>query len=473
MLFNSLAFLIFFPVVTIVYFLLPFRFRWIWLLIASYYFYMNWEPAYALLLFFCTAATYMGAFMIERTAIPQAKKWWLGITLILNFGILFFFKYYHFITGNVRELMHGAGISMTIPEFRMLLPVGISFYIFQAVGYTVDVYRGTISSEKHFGRYALFVAYFPHLVAGPINRSNTLLPEFWKNREFKYQRFYRGLRLIIYGFFMKLVVADRLAIYVDSVYNNADHHSGVTLLVTTMFFSFQIYCDFAGYSSIAIGASRIMGIYLMTNFRRPYLSTSVVEFWRRWHISLSTWFKDYLYISLGGNRVKKRARLYLNLMITFVVSGLWHGANWTFIIWGALNGMYLVLENMGERITGPQRVLQNPITKIFRILYVFVLITFAWIFFRSNSMADAVTIINALWRFDTRFFIPADPEVLMYCVTGIFMIIAIEAGYETIYQQRKRLFSRTLVSNTVMVVLVITILLMGVFDGGQFIYFQF
>jgi D-alanyl-lipoteichoic acid acyltransferase DltB (MBOAT superfamily) len=271
-----------------------------------------------------------------------------------------------------------------------------------------------------------------------------------------------------YGFFMKLVVADRLAIYVDTVYNSSDHHTGTSLLLATLFFSFQIYCDFAAYSSIAIGASRVMGIYLMTNFKRPYLSRSVVEFWRRWHISLSTWFKDYLYVSLGGNRVATKTRLYFNLMVTFLVSGLWHGANWTFVIWGGLNGFYLVIENMVKDFFP-----RFHVNRVIQMLYTFVLINVSWIFFRSYSFDQAIDILKKIVSAPGKLFVPPDPEMLIYCFLSVFIVIAFESIYEFLYHKRKiRKHQRTL-SNAFMIFLILCIVMFGVFDGGQFIYFQF
>jgi D-alanyl-lipoteichoic acid acyltransferase DltB (MBOAT superfamily) len=312
--------------------------------------------------------------------------------------------------------------------------------------------------------------YYPQLVAGPIERPQNLLHQFKSEKTFKFQNFYRGLRLIVLGFFMKLVVADRLAIYVDSVYNNADHHSGATLGIATVFFSFQIYCDFAGYSSIAIGASRIMGINLMTNFRRPYLASSIGNFWRRWHISLSTWFKDYVYIPLGGRNVTSKIRLYFNLLITFLLSGFWHGANWTFIIWGGLNGFYLILESL-IRHTAPVNKMHFP--RFVSVLYVFILISFSWIFFRSNSLQDAMLIIDRILIFNGPIFIPSDAEILLYCILGILIVTISEIAYENIYKNRAFSFSRNRVSNYYLLFLVLCIMLFGVFDGGQFIYFQF
>ena len=460
----------FFPIVTILYYVIPFRYRWAFLLLASYYFYMNWEPAYGLLILFSTTVTFVSARQIDRrSASKKAKKIWITVSLILNFTLLAYFKYFNFLAQSITNLMDTLGISITIPLSPFLLPVGISFYIFQAVGYTIDVYRGKVAAQRHFGKYALFVSYFPQLVAGPIERSQNLLPQFEQYHTFKFVNFWRGARLMIIGFFMKLVVADRLSIYVDVVYNNSDKHSSYSLILATVLFSFQIYCDFAGYSAIAIGAARMMGYKLMTNFRRPYLSRSISQFWRRWHISLSTWFKDYLYISLGGNRVST-IRLYLNLLVTFTISGLWHGANWTFVIWGSLNGFYLIAENM-TRKTG---IVARPgrIISLIEVLYVFLLINLAWVFFRSATIEQAVTILSQIARLDGPLFLPPDPEAMIYSAIGIGILLTMEIFYEL--SPRPKAASRHWIGqNILMLFLLLCIILFGVFDGGQFIYFQF
>ena len=327
MLFNSISFLLFFPIVCIVCYLIPsLRFRNLFLLFASYYFYMNWEPVYALLLLSSTVITYVFAIGIERSNHISRRKLFLTINIILNLGILFFFKYWNFAAEQVSMLLCSSGLDMKVPEFSILLPVGISFYIFQALGYSIDVYRKDVRAERDFFTYALFVSFFPQLVAGPIERSRNLLPQFKKLNKFDYDTVMAGVNLMIWGYFLKLVMADRCGMYVDAIYNNVEMHNGGSYLLASLLFPFQIYGDFAGYSLIAIGAAKVMGFKLMENFHRPYFSQSVGEFWHRWHISLSTWFKDYVYIPLGGNRVSK-TRCYFNLMVTFVVSGIWLGAN--------------------------------------------------------------------------------------------------------------------------------------------------
>ena len=338
MLFNSIDFLVFFPSVVLLYFLLPHKNRWLFLLIASYFFYMNWKPVYAVLIFSSTLITYSCGILVEKSNSVRRKKLFLIVSLSMNFSILFIYKYFNFLNDSVFKALDFLNIRWELPNLDLLLPVGISFYTFQAVGYTIDVYRGDLKAEKNLGIYALFVSFFPQLVAGPIERAKNLLPQFREKHYLDSARLVSGIKQMVWGFFMKLVIADRLSLIVNTAYNNADAHNGTTLLIATILFSFQIYCDFAGYSNIAIGASRIMGFDLMTNFRRPYFAKNIGEFWQRWHISLSTWFRDYLYIPLGGNRVSK-SRNYLNVFITFVVSGIWHGANWTFVFWGFLHGI--------------------------------------------------------------------------------------------------------------------------------------
>lgn len=344
-LFNSFAFLVFFPLVCMIYFLIPGnKWRNLFLLLASYYFYMSWNPTYAVLIFTSTLVTWGCGLLVERNAGNyRRQKVFLVVNLLINLGILFVFKYYNFINESIFHLFSLWGIRWEVPNLGVLLPVGISFYTFQAIGYSIDVYRGDLKAERNLFVYALFVSFFPQLVAGPIERAKNLLPQFRQKHHFDEANVIRGMKLMLWGYFMKLCVADRLALYVDAVYNNIPQHNGTSLLIASVFFAFQIYCDFGGYSLIAIGAARVMGFSLMENFRRPYFAQSIKEFWGRWHISLSTWFKDYVYIPLGGNRVG-RFRHALNLFVTFLVSGIWHGANWTFVLWGGFHGGAQVME---------------------------------------------------------------------------------------------------------------------------------
>ena len=332
MLFNSINFIFFFIIVTFLYFALKHKYRWFLLLGSSCYFYMAFVPIYILILGFTIVIDYFAGIFLE-TSRGKKKRLFLLASLIANIGVLCIFKYYNFLNTNLSILLHGAGYQNPIPYLSILLPIGLSFHTFQAMSYTIEVYRGNQKAERNFGIYALYVMFYPQLVAGPIERPQNLIHQFYEKHTFDYSRVVAGLKLMLWGLFKKIVIADRLAIYVNAVYNNPTHHSGITLILATVFFAFQIYCDFSGYSDIAIGAAKIMGFKLMTNFNRPYFSRNISEFWKRWHISLSTWFKDYLYISLGGRRVSI-PRWYFNLLFVFLVSGLWHGANWTFLIWG-------------------------------------------------------------------------------------------------------------------------------------------
>lgn len=471
MLFNSLQFLIFFPLVCIVYFVLKNnKSRIPFLLIASYYFYMNWNPAYAILILTSTLLTYLCSVFVEKhDNEKRKKKLFLTISLIINFSILFVFKYFNFINESIFSIMEYIGVRWDVSNFDVLLPVGISFYTFQAVGYSIDVYRGTIKAEKNFITYALFVSFFPQLVAGPIERAKNLLPQFHEEHKFSYNNAIEGLKLMLWGFFMKVCVADTLSEYVNAVFNNVGHHNGTSLILATIFFTFQIYCDFAGYSNIAIGAAKVMGFKLMENFHYPYFSLNIKEFWRRWHISLSTWFMDYLYIPLGGNRVKYTRHL-LNLMITFLVSGIWHGANWTFVLWGALHGCYQIIGNIFRKFIYTPKY-KTIASKAFSTLFCFVIVAFAWIFFRANNVNDAFLIIEKIFTQHGPLFI--DQLSFIYGFAGLFILI-IKDFKDNFNINIHLMHSKHVVVRYVSVVALITyIVLFGSFDSGQFIYFQF
>ncbi len=471
MLFNSFTFLIFFPIVCILYYAIPtVKFKNMFLLLASYYFYMNWKPIYAVLILTSTVLTYVCGLLVEKyTNNRRKQKTALTISLLLNFGILFVFKYFNFINDSIFSLFTDLGIHWAIPNLDILLPVGISFYTFQAVGYSIDVYRGTIKAERNFTTYALFVSFFPQLVAGPIERASNLLPQFYIKHPFDADNTAEGIKQMIWGFFMKLCVADVLSTYVDAVYNNVANHNGTSMLLATVLFAFQIYCDFAGYSNIAIGAARIMGFRLMENFRQPYLSSSIKEFWKRWHISLSTWFMDYVYIPLGGNRVKLSRHL-INLMITFLVSGLWHGANWTFVCWGALHGAYIVAETLFRKIKSDNKD-KSGISKLFDTVACFGLVCFAWIFFRANTIGDAFIIVHKIFTNVGGVFV--DEEVFIYGFAALSILIFKDIK-DASHLNFHLLHSKHGVISIVSVIFLITyIMLFGALNAGSFIYFQF
>jgi len=499
MLFNSYDFLIFFPIVVFAYFLIPHRFRYIWLLIASYYFYMGWNAKYALLLLTSTVITYISGllmWLIEKKLsdkpeqVQKYKKIVVAGSFGLNLSILFFFKYFDFAVTNINRVLGVLNIELITTHFDVLLPVGISFYIFQALSYTMDVYRGDIYPEKNFLKYALFVSFFPQLVAGPIERSKNLLRQLNEEHPFNYKRMCDGLMLMIWGYFMKLVIADRIAILVDRVYAPDAMYDGIYVLFASVLFAVQIYCDFAGYSTIALGAAKVMGFELMENFNCPYFATTVSEFWRRWHISLSSWFRDYLYIPLGGNR-KGTVRKYLNTMIVFLVSGLWHGAQWSYIVWGGLNGLYQVIGGLMVPIkrwfAGKMpNVDKSFLMKLVRVVVTFVLVDFTWVFFRANSLKDGFILVRRILDMN-------NPELLVnggifdlglniqnfvvLAVAVLILLVADIAKYNGIKVRELILNSNIVIRWGVIILSIVSILLFGIWGSGyqatNFIYFQF
>ena len=419
MIFNSIEFLIFFPIVLLLYFVLPQKLRWVMLLLASYYFYISWNVSLIWLILFTTAVSYVSSILIGRLKkkYPNGEKrgqerFWLVLTLVVSLGVLFFFKYFNFLSDSVNGIANLFRSEAQSPLIlNLILPVGISFYTFQTLSYVIDVYKGSVEVEKHFGYYALYVSFFPQLVAGPIERPENLIPQLHETHKFSWDNAIPGLRKMLVGFFKKMVVADLLATYVNAVYNDPASATGFGVLLATVLFSFQIYCDFAGYTDIAIGCSEIMGIKLMQNFNRPYISESIQEFWRRWHISLSSWFKDYIYFPLGGSRCKKWRHM-LNICIVFFVSGLWHGAAWTFVIWGAMHGVYQVIGHFTKKPRERfwRAIHVDPAGKFVRMLKrigTFLLVAFSWIFFRANNFEELGILLSKLftdWTFSLEYF---------------------------------------------------------------------
>ncbi|TXE12999.1 MBOAT family protein [Seonamhaeicola algicola] len=495
MLFNSIAYLIYFPVVVAVYFITPAKYRYIWLLISSYYFYMSWSPKYAVLMLFSTLVTYLSGVLIQRSNLKEnlknkefEKKLWVALSFTINLGILFFFKYFNFINESFTSVFNYFGMNWWIPNFDVLLPVGISFYTFQALSYTMDVYREDIKAEHNFAKYALFVSFFPQLVAGPIEKSTHLLPQLSKHYKFNYERMKEGLILIGWGLFKKIVIADRLAAFVNTVYNNPNQFEGFTLVVATVFFSFQIYCDFSSYSDIAIGSAKVMGFDLMENFKRPYFSKSIAEFWRRWHISLGGWFRDYLYFPLGGNRVKKII-WYRNIMIVFLLSGLWHGASWNFVIWGALHGVFQVLSfefaTFNKGITKFLKIRKNSFSyKLYNVVITFVLVDFAWIFFRANNFADTKYILTHLFKFNPWVFFDGslynigldeyDFKLAIISILFLLFIDLVQRKYKlSDWIKEQHIFVRWGTYGFVIFFMIIFGYYGSGYDATEFIYFQF
>lgn len=497
MLFNSLQFLIFFPIVCLVYFAIPHRIRWIWLLIASYYFYMCWNPKYALLMFTSTFITWLSGQFINRFNKIEdkhkakiAKNITVAVSFTSNLAILFFFKYFDFTVDSINQILHFMNMQPLKTTFDVILPVGISFYTFQALSYTMDVYRQDIPAEKNLFRYALFVSFFPQLVAGPIERSKNLIHQLRERHTFDFMNFKRGLLLMLWGFFEKVVIADRAAIAVNKVYNNHASFGSVELILATVLFALQIYCDFSSYTDIAKGAAQVMGFRLMDNFHQPYFARSIMDFWRRWHISLSSWFKDYLYIPLGGNR-RGRRRKYMNTMLVFFVSGLWHGASWHFVIWGILHGLYQIIGDFTlplrekvchlfsiDRETHLHHFIQRVIT--------FTLVCFGWIFFVSPSMSVAIDIIKTIftgwnpWILTDGgiFNIGLDGRQLLVMLLSTLVLLFVSCfHYYGIHLRDAIIKSNIILRWTIVFTMIFVILILGIYgpgyDESQFIYFQF
>lgn len=497
MLFNSVDFLIFFPLVTLIYFIIPHKIRYLWLLVCSYYFYMCWNAQYALLLFASTFVTWASGLGIAHAARKEAddptrqrSKGIVAISLILNLSLLFFFKYANFTIDNLNAIFSKIGVTFQVPSLDLLLPVGISFYIFQALSYTIDVYRGDVPVERNLLRYMLFVSFFPQLVAGPIERSSRLVAQLYEKHTFNFDRMVRGLMLMLWGYFQKVVVADRLCVLVDQVFNYATYYSGFTIAVGVLFFAVQIYCDFSGYSIIAVGAAQVMGFDLVDNFRQPYLAVSVSDFWRRWHISLTTWFRDYLYIPLGGNR-KGKWKKYRNIMIVFLFSGLWHGANWTYVIWGGLNGLYQVIgaqtKKLREKCKGFFHIRSDTSSgKLLSMVVTYLLVDFSWIFFRAATLGDAATILKQMFSsfnpwvlFDGTLYSLGLSQIDFWIgVLAILVILIVDMLHERKVHIREWILEQNLVFRWVIYfVAIFTIQIFGFYgpnyDAAQFIYFQF
>jgi D-alanyl-lipoteichoic acid acyltransferase DltB (MBOAT superfamily) len=493
MLFNSIAFLIFLPITFIIYWFVvnkTLKLQNFFILLASYVFYGSWDWRFLSLIIISSITDYLLGLKIHQSESSSKRKTYLIISLVINIGVLGFFKYYNFFVDSFIDLFELFGISLNPSTLSILLPVGISFYTFQTLSYTIDIYRKKLEPTNNIVAFFAFIAFFPQLVAGPIERAKDLLPQFLKERKFNYDQAISGIRMSIWGLFKKIVIADNLAKYVDVIYSSPEDFYGLSVIIGTVFFTFQLYCDFSGYSDIAIGISKLFGFKLMTNFKTPFFSSSTKEFWTRWHISLSTWFKDYLYIPLGGNKVSKW-RWSFNLFFTFLISGFWHGANWTFIIWGALNGFYLVfamhtetIRNKGNQLIGLTRV--PKLLTFYQVFLTFSLYAFSLMIFRAQSWSDATTLIsniprnislqfssisNFLEPFKILFETPLE---FMYILLSFVLFITIDfiirnKGIDGVLNKVPKLgryFTYYFI--------IIWILIFGAFDMPQeFIYFQF
>jgi len=420
MLFSSISFLLFMLVLFLVYWMIPHKFRWILLLLANIIFYGSYDKRYLLALFFATVISYITGLYIEEKSDGKKKKGIFAAGVILSLSLLLIFKYTNFVIGSGEKLLKLLSIPVDDITLKLIMPAGISFYTFQMVGYIVDVYKGKIKAERNFFKYTVFVTFFPNISSGPIERAGHFLPQLEIEKKFDYESCVYGMRLLLLGLLKKIVFADSMSKYVNNVFDHVQDFSGPALIFATILFTFQIYCDFSGYSDMAIGVAKLLGFDLPVNFNAPYYASSIKEFWARWHISLSTWFRDYVYIPLGGNRVSKLKR-NRNLIITFLVSGLWHGANWTFVLWGGIHGLCQVIENtINEKIRHNNKIRnsekignneiignnekagkidqnQKPVEKVIRIIITFVIVSFAWMFFRANSISDAIYILRNMF----------------------------------------------------------------------------
>lgn len=482
--FNSFGYMFFLIIIFVLHWVIPAGKRWIALLVFSYYFYMSWEPKYIVLICASTFISYMFALMIEKAEGRRTQKILMITGVVIILGLLFVFKYFNFASTNIVGIFRYFSIPVQEITLKLLLPVGISFYTFQTLSYLIDVYWGKIRAEKHLGYYALFVSFFPQLVAGPIERPENLLPQLRKERKFDYNQAKEGLILIAVGLFKKIVIANTLAKGVDVIYNHLYYYEGFVLIIATVMFAFQIYCDFGGYSDIAIGSAKLLNINLMQNFNCPYFAVSIKDFWGRWHISLSKWLRDYVYIPLGGNRAGKWKQ-YRNLFVTFLLSGLWHGAEWTFILWGGLHGVYQSVEHAMFGAKSREILYKNGYRRFFGWLITFSLVCFAWIFFRANALEDAFYIIgnmfngimNPLQYLKAAYEVPHAISKWGTVILGLEMLLLFAVDliqYRTgsimnYFHSRKKW-----VKYLTCIIFIMVLLLCSVKNaGGEFIYFQF
>lgn len=503
MMFNSLSYLVFFPAIVLAYYVIPWqKARNLLLLAGSYYFYMCWDPRFILLMLGCTVITYLDALFIdisrkeERENVAKERRrtgraaLYNTVTIVFTLSVVAWFKYANFLTESLVSVLGLAGIQIAIPKLNISLPVGISFFTFQSLSYVIDVYRGETKAEKNFFRYALFVSFFPQLVAGPIERSGNLLGQFRDKHRFDSKEVTSGAMLMLWGFFMKIVVADRVAIVVDQIYNYYGSYEGVIPILGTVLFAVQIYCDFNGYTTIAIGSAQVMGFRLMQNFQQPYLATSVADFWRRWHISLTSWFRDYIYFPLGGSRCAPWKR-YRNIMIVFLVSGLWHGAAWTYVVWGGLNGLMQIVGDLLKpvRTKALNRLgvnTQSSGHRLIQILITFILVDLAWVFFRATDLSSALQIIRSSFTVWNPWLLVDGTLYTLGLEQADFWIMVISIGilvFVDILHARGTAIRETLlgwptpVRWALVYGIIFWILLFGVYgpayDATSFIYFQF
>lgn len=492
MLFNSIDFLIFFPVVIMIFFIIPRKLRCIWLLAASYYFYMSWNPKYAILIASSTLVTYLSGIGISAVTKKASydnerkqlyKKIIVAASLIFNLGILFVFKYAGFFLENIYSVMNLLGFQITEHRLDLLLPVGISFYTFQALSYTIDVYREKVDAERNIIKYALFVSFFPQLVAGPIERTSNLLTQIRKietESRFDFENVRSGLLLMFWGLFQKLVIADRAALLVNTVYDNYTAYGFLSITAASIAFAFQVYCDFDGYTNIARGAARVLGIRLIKNFRQPYLASNIQDFWRRWHVSLTSWFTDYLYIPLGGSRRGTKRQL-LNVLIVFTVSGLWHGASWNFVAWGFLHAIYQCAGILRRKYSKDKTTTSSFMQGLWKRLITFVLVDIAWIFFRANDMAMARGIFVQMLTHpgvSSLFHMGPNTVNMIVLLAGLIVLLIVDVMHENNISVFEFVYKKPVCFRWILYLLLIwSCIMFGIYGisytSSQFIYFQF
>lgn len=469
MIFNSFLFWLIFPIIFCFFWAIPSRFKTTkkWFLICvSYCLYINWKPAFSLALLFTTLTTFYGAKFISRKRTQKIRKKAAVITVILGSSLLFIFKYYNFINKNISDLLSFIGIRFELPGLNYAIPIGISFFTFQAIGYFIDVYLKRVEVEKSLSNYMLFISFFPQLMSGPISKAFELLPQIKDFKPFNERQAVEGLRFILWGMFFKVAIADRLGLFVDANFVHFDNFSSLSAILAIFLYSFQIYADFAGYSFMAVGISKLLGIDIINNFNQPYLSFSVTDFWRRWHISLSRWLRDYIYIPLGGSRCSP-IRNYINIIITFLVSGIWHGANWTFIAWGFLHGIFLTF----EKLFNLQKLKSNnTFIKVIRITFTFLLVTVAWVFFRMPNIHDTFRIFKHIY--EGHYDLPLLIDHLFY-IKFMLPILILRDLYVELFSSKKYWWNNRVTRWLLYFTIFSLTISLGILDNGQFIYLSF
>jgi alginate O-acetyltransferase complex protein AlgI len=488
MLFNSLEFIVFFPFVVAIFYIIPFRYRWFFLLLTSYYYYIPWKFNYIYLLFLMTLAGYISGILIEKVFNIRLKKIVLSVSILFNLGLLFIFKYLGFFFENLEILFKNIGTTSSLSALKLILPIGISYYTFQLISYSLDIYNGKIKAERHFGIFAVYISFFPKILSGPIERAGEFIPQLHIEKDFSYESVINGTKRFIYGFFKKVVIADGIEYYFNIIFSNPTDFHGITLILSVIFYSFEIYADFSGYTDMALGAAGILNIKLTDNFKQPYFSKSISEFWSKWHITLSKWLRDYLFLPLSYyfarkfmhmSRIKIKPDKWsyiISILITMTICGFWHGAKWTFVIWGLLHGFYLlfgfITRKKRKKIIKILK-LPKPIQNLLSILFTFFLVSFAWIFFKSNDINDAIITLNNCFIWDNSLsFFKINYEFILLLLSLLTMLV-IEYVQAFTYNNKNEAPIESLLKLPLIIVLLLIIILIGKFGQLNFLYFKF